>query len=192
MREDQSRKDTAYQLALCIRDEVQDLEAAGIGIIQIDEPALREGLPLHSSQRPDYLRWAVQAFRLATSGVDDETQIHTHMCYSDFNEIIEAIAGLDADVISIEASRSDVELLNAFVDYRYPNDIGPGVYDIHSPRVPSADEMKQRLRQMAEVLRIEQLWVNPDCGLKTRQWPEVEASLQNMVLAAQKLREELA
>ncbi len=192
VREDQSRKDTAYQLALCIRDEVQDLEAAGIGIIQIDEPALREGLPLHSSQRPDYLRWAVQAFRLATSGVDDETQIHTHMCYSDFNEIIEAIAGLDADVISIEASRSDVELLNAFVDYRYPNDIGPGVYDIHSPRVPSADEMKQRLRQMAEVLRIEQLWVNPDCGLKTRQWPEVEASLQNMVLAAQKLREELA
>ncbi len=192
VREDQPRKDTAYQLALCIRDEVRDLEAAGVGIIQIDEPALREGLPLHSSQRPEYLQWAVQAFRLATSGVDDETQIHTHMCYSDFNEIIEAIAGLDADVISIEASRSDVELLNAFVDYKYPNDIGPGVYDIHSPRVPSADEMKQRLRQMAEVLRVEQLWVNPDCGLKTRQWPEVEASLKNMVLAARQLREELA
>ncbi len=191
VREDQPRKDTAYQLALCIRDEVQDLEAAGIGIIQIDEPAIREGLPLQASQRPEYLRWAVQAFRLATCGVDDETQIHTHMCYSDFNEIIEAIAGLDADVISIEASRSDVELLDAFVDFQYPNDIGPGVYDIHSPRIPSAEEMAERLRQMAKVLSVGQLWVNPDCGLKTRQWPEVEGSLKNMVAAAQTLRKEL-
>jgi 5-methyltetrahydropteroyltriglutamate--homocysteine methyltransferase len=192
VREDQPRKDTAYQLALCIRDEVQDLEAAGIGIIQIDEPAIREGLPLQASQRSEYLRWAVQAFRLATCGVDDETQIHTHMCYSDFNEIIEAIAGLDADVISIEASRSDVELLDAFVDFQYPNDIGPGVYDIHSPRIPSAEEMAERLRQMAKVLSVGQLWVNPDCGLKTRQWPEVEGSLKNMVAAAQTLRKELA
>lgn len=192
VREDQPRRDTASQVALCIRDEVQDLEAAGIGIIQIDEPAIREGLPLQASQRPEYLQWAVQAFRLATCGVDDRTQIHTHMCYSDFNEIIEAIAGLDADVISIEASRSDVELLNAFVDYEYPNDIGPGVYDIHSPRVPSTEEMTELIRQMAKVLRVEQLWVNPDCGLKTRQWPEVEASLRNMVLATRTLREELA
>ncbi|MDI9430249.1 MAG: 5-methyltetrahydropteroyltriglutamate--homocysteine S-methyltransferase [Planctomycetota bacterium] len=192
VREDQPRKDTAYQIALCIRDEVADLEAAGIGIIQIDEPAIREGLPLRKSQRPEYLRWAVAAFRLATCGVEDRTQIHTHMCYSDFNEIIEAIAGLDADVISIEASRSDVELLDAFVDYKYPNDIGPGVYDIHSPRVPSTEEMVDLVRRMAETLRVGQLWVNPDCGLKTRQWLEVEASLKNMVLAARKMREELA
>jgi 5-methyltetrahydropteroyltriglutamate--homocysteine methyltransferase len=190
VREDQPRKDTAYQLALCIRDEVQDLEAAGVGIIQIDEPALREGLPLQVSQRPAYLDWAVKAFRLATCGVADETQIHTHMCYGDFNEIIEAIAGLDADVISIEASRSDIELLDAFADYEYPNDIGPGVYDIHSPRVPSVAEMVGRLRQMIDVLDVAQLWVNPDCGLKTRQWPEVEAALKNMVGAAQQLRSE--
>ncbi len=192
VREDQPRRDTAYQLALSIRDEVRDLEAAGIRIVQIDEPAIREGLPLRRSERPEYLDWAVRAFRLATCGVDDRTQIHTHMCYSDFNEIIEAIAGLDADVISIEASRSDVKLLNAFVDYKYPNDIGPGVYDIHSPRVPSTEEMVDLIRRMAEVLTVEQLWVNPDCGLKTRQWPEVEASLRNMVLAARRLREELA
>jgi len=192
VREDQPRRDTAYQIALSIRDEVRDLEASGIRIVQIDEPAIREGLPLRQSERPEYLDWAVKAFRLATCGVDDRTQIHTHMCYSDFNEIIEAIAGLDADVISIEASRSDVELLNAFVDYKYPNDIGPGVYDIHSPGVPSTEEMVDLIRKMAEVLRVEQLWVNPDCGLKTRQWPEVEASLRNMVLAARRLREELA
>lgn len=192
VREDQPRRDTAYQIALCIRDEVADLEAAGIGIIQIDEPAIREGLPLRKSLRPEYLRWAVAAFRLATCGVEDRTQIHTHMCYSDFNEIIEAIAGLDADVISIEASRSDVKLLDAFVDYKYPNDIGPGVYDIHSPRVPSTEEMVDLIRRMAQTLRVGQLWVNPDCGLKTRQWPEVEASLKNMVLAARKMREELA
>ena len=191
VREDQPRKDTAYQLALCIRDEVTDLEAAGVGIIQIDEPALREGLPLQASQRPAYLNWAVKAFRLATCGVADETQIHTHMCYADFNEIIEAIAGLDADVISIEASRSDIELLDAFADYAYPNDIGPGVYDIHSPRVPGVEEMVQRLEQMIDVLDVTQLWVNPDCGLKTRQWPEVEAALKNMVYAAQRLRNDV-
>jgi len=192
VREDQPRRDTAYQIALSILDEVKDLEAAGIGVIQIDEPALREGLPLQQSERPEYLDWAVKAFRLATSGVEDRTQIHTHMCYSDFNEIIEAIAGLDADVISIEASRSDIELLDAFVDYEYPNEIGPGVYDIHSPRVPSVEEMVDLLRQMIDVLSIDQLWVNPDCGLKTRQWPEVKASLENMVAAAQQLRSELA
>jgi len=192
VREDQPRRDTAYQIALSIRDEVHDLEAAGIGVIQIDEPALREGLPLRQAHRPEYLDWAVQAFRLATCSVEDKTQIHTHMCYSDFNEIIEAIAGLDADVISIEASRSDIELLDAFVDYEYPNEIGPGVYDIHSPRVPSVEEMVQLLQQMIDVLTAEQLWVNPDCGLKTRQWPEVEASLQNMVAAARQLRNELA
>lgn len=191
VREDQPRRDTAYQLALCIRDEVRDLEAAGIRIVQIDEPALREGLPLRKSQRLDYLQWAVQAFRLATCGVGDRTQIHSHMCYSDFNEIIEAIANLDADVISIEASRSDIKLLDAFVDYKYPNEIGPGVYDIHSPRVPSVEEMEQLLRKMIDVLTVQQLWVNPDCGLKTRQWPEVKASLRNMVLAAQRLRSEL-
>jgi 5-methyltetrahydropteroyltriglutamate--homocysteine methyltransferase len=192
VREDQPRRDTAYQIALSIRDEVHDLEAAGIGVIQIDEPAIREGLPLRESQRPDYLEWAVKAFRLATCGVDDRTQIHTHMCYSDFNKIIAAIAGLDADVISIEASRSDIKLLDAFVDYKYPNEIGPGVYDIHSPRVPSVEEMMQLLRQMIDVLNVNQLWVNPDCGLKTRQWPEVKASLENMVIAAQRLRDELA
>ncbi|HPC96337.1 MAG TPA: 5-methyltetrahydropteroyltriglutamate--homocysteine S-methyltransferase [Sedimentisphaerales bacterium] len=192
VREDQPRRDTAYQLALSIRDEVRDLEAAGIRVVQIDEPAIREGLPLRRSERPEYLDWAVKAFRLATCGADDRTQIHTHMCYSDFNEIIEAIAGLDADVISIEASRSGVELLNAFVNYKYPNDIGPGVYDIHSPRVPPTEEMMDLIRRMAEVLSVEQLWVNPDCGLKTRQWPEVEASLRNMVLAARRLREEMA
>jgi len=192
VREDQPRRDTAYQIALSIRDEVHDLEAAGIGVIQIDEPALREGLPLRQAHRPEYLDWAVQAFRLATCSVEDKTQIHTHMCYSDFNEIIEAIAGLDADVISIEASRSDIELLDAFVDYQYPNEIGPGVYDIHSPRVPTVEEMVQLLQQMIDVLTAEQLWVNPDCGLKTRQWPEVEASLQNMVAAARQLRDELA
>ncbi len=191
VREDQPRRDTTYQIALAILDEVKDLEAAGIGVIQIDEPALREGLPLRKSEQPEYLEWAVKAFRLATCGVEDKTQIHTHMCYSDFNEIIEAIANLDADVISIEASRSDIELLDAFVEYDYPNDIGPGVYDIHSPRVPGTEEMVQLLRQMIDVLDANQLWVNPDCGLKTRQWPEVKASLKNMVDAARQLRDAL-
>lgn len=191
VREDQPRRDTALQIALCIRDEVADLEAAGIGIIQIDEPAFREGVPLRKTQWPVYFNWAVRAFRLATCPVRDETQIHTHMCYSDFNAIIEPIAALDADVISMEASRSDIRLLNAFVDFKYPNEIGPGVYDIHSPRVPSVEEMTIRTLKMAEVLDKSQLWINPDCGLKTRGWPEIEASLKNMVAAAREVRNQL-
>ena len=188
VREDQPRKETAWQLGLCIRDEVGHLENAGIRVIQIDEPALREGVPLKKSEWPAYLDWAVKAFRLATSSVSDATQIHTHMCYCNFNDVMEAIAAMDADVISIEAARSDAELLNCFAEFGYPNEIGPGVYDIHSPRVPSVDEMKRLLQQMLGVLRIEQLWVNPDCGLKTRGWPEVEQSLKNMVAAARELR----
>ena len=188
VREDQPRKDTAWQIALSIRDEVSDLEAAGIKVIQIDEPALKEGTPLRKSDWDDYFDWAVNAFKLATSSAKDETQIHTHMCYCDFNDIMPVIAALDADVISMEASRSHAELLDAFADYNYPNEIGPGVYDIHSPRVPSTEEMVKLLEQMLEKLSKEQLWVNPDCGLKTRGWVEVEQSLKNMVEAAIKLR----
>ncbi len=188
VRDDQPRHDTAMQIALAIRQEVADLEAAGIGVIQIDEPALREGLPLARGQWDEYLAWAVDAFRLAACGAADRTQIHSHMCYSEFNHIIEAIAALDADVLSIEASRSDMELLGAFARFRYPNEIGPGVYDIHSPRVPEIEEIMGRLRKALELLRPEQLWVNPDCGLKTRAWPEVQASLRNMVEAAKSLR----
>jgi len=191
VRDDQPRRDTARQIALALRDEVLDLEAAGLRIIQIDEPALREGLPLRQGEWADYLKWAVGAFRLASSGVQNRTQIHTHMCYSEFNDIIEAIVELDADVISIEASRSDMELLDAFARVRCPNEIGPGVYDIHSPRVPTVDEMVARLHKTLQAIRPEQLWVNPDCGLKTRGWPEVEASLRNMVEAAKTVREEL-
>lgn len=190
VRKDQPRKDTAWQIAMCIRDEVSDLEKAGLKIIQIDEPAIREGAPLKKSDWPEYFDWATKAFRLATSSVRDETQIHTHMCYCDFNDIIEVIAALDADVISIEASRSNAELLDAFVNYNYPNQIGPGVYDIHSPRVPSVKEIKLLLKKMLKLLDKEQLWVNPDCGLKTRDWPEVEQSLENMVNAAIELRNE--
>jgi 5-methyltetrahydropteroyltriglutamate--homocysteine methyltransferase len=188
VRDDQPRRETACQIALAIRDEVADLEAAGIRIIQIDEPALREGLPLSRDEWPGYLKWTVDVFRLASSGVRDDTQIHTHMCYSEFNDIIEAIAALDADVISIEASRSDMELLDAFVRFQYPYEIGPGIYDIHSPRVPSVDEIVALLRKALNVFRAEWLWVNPDCGLKTRGWPEVHAALQNMVVAAKALR----
>ena len=188
VRDDQPRRDTAFQIALAIRDEVRDLEAAGIRVIQIDEPALSEGLPLHRDGWAAYLKWAVEAFRLASTGVRDETQIHTHMCYSEFNHIIEAIAALDADVISIEASRSDMELLDAFVKFHYPNEIGPGVYDIHSPRVPENEEIAGRLRKALRSLRAEQLWVNPDCGLKTRGWPETTAALKNMVAAAKSVR----
>jgi 5-methyltetrahydropteroyltriglutamate--homocysteine methyltransferase len=191
VRDDQPRRDTAFQIALAIRDEAADLEAAGIRVIQIDEPALREGLPLARSERAAYLRWAVDAFRLAACGAADRTQIHTHMCYGDFDDILDAITELDADVISIEASRSDMELLEAFRQFRYPNDIGPGVYDIHNPRVPEVDEIAGRLRNALVRLRPEQLWVNPDCGLKTRGWPEVRASLANMVAAARRVREEL-
>jgi 5-methyltetrahydropteroyltriglutamate--homocysteine methyltransferase len=188
VRDDQPRSETARQIALAIRDEVADLEAAGLRIIQIDEPALREGLPLRLDERSHYLRWAVDAFRLASSGVKDHTQIHTHMCYCDFNDIIDAIAELDADVISIEASRSKMELLDAFTNYKYQNQIGPGVWDIHSPRVPAAEEMVELIRRATEVLPVKNLWVNPDCGLKTRQWQEVTESLQNMVAAARSAR----
>jgi 5-methyltetrahydropteroyltriglutamate--homocysteine methyltransferase len=188
VRDDQPHRDTANQIALALRDEVADLEAAGVRIIQIDEPALREGLPLRQSEWSSYLDWAVGAFRLATGGVADRTQIHTHMCYADFNDIIEAIAELDADVISIEASRSGVELLGAFVDFKYPNEIGPGVYDIHSPRVPSVEEMVEAISAQTKVLDVSQLWVNPDCGLKTRRWEEVEPALENMVAAARQVR----
>ena len=192
VRDDQPRRDTAYQIALAIRDEVADLEKAGIKIIQIDEPAFREGLPLRREERDEYLQWAVNAFRIASSVVDDRTQIHTHMCYSEFNEFIKPIAALDADAISIEASRSNMELLDAFVRFDYPNEIGPGVYDIHSPRIPPKEEIKDRLSKALKVLRHDQLWVNPDCGLKTRGWPEVTESLRNMVEAAGELRRELS
>jgi 5-methyltetrahydropteroyltriglutamate--homocysteine methyltransferase len=188
VRDDQPRSETAKQLALAIRDEVTDLEAAGTSVIQIDEPALREGLPLRQEDWADYLRWAVDSFRLAASGVSDRTQVHTHMCYAEFNDIIEAIGELDADVISIESSRSDMELLAAFGKYHYPNEIGPGVYDIHSPRVAGPGEMEDLLGKALEVLTPDQLWVNPDCGLKTRRWEEVEPSLEHMVEAAKAMR----
>lgn len=191
-REDVSRQVQARQLALAIRDEVLDLEAAGIKIIQVDEAAFREGLPLRRAQWAEYLHWAVEAFRLCASGVSDQTQIHTHMCYSEFNDVIEAIAAMDADVITIETSRSDMQLLEAFEAFDYPNDIGPGVYDIHSPRVPGTEEMVGLLRKAAQRVPAERLWVNPDCGLKTRSWPETEAALVNMVAAARQLRAELA
>lgn len=191
VRDDQPRSETCQQIALAIRDEVLDLEAAGIKIIQIDEPAVREGLPLRHSDWDAYLKWAVDCFRLASAGVKDATQIHTHMCYSEFNDIIEAIAALDADVISIETSRSNMELLDAFAQFKYPNEIGPGVYDIHSPRVPTVEWMEQLLEKALEVLEPRQLWVNPDCGLKTRKWDEVKPSLKNMVEAAKLLREKV-
>ncbi|OBS10060.1 5-methyltetrahydropteroyltriglutamate--homocysteine S-methyltransferase [Acidihalobacter prosperus] len=191
VRDDIPRAEVCRQIALALRDEVGDLERAGIGVIQVDEPAFREGLPLRRADWPAYLDWAVQAFRLATSGVADETQIHTHMCYSEFNDIIEAIAALDADVITIETARSDMELLDAFADYAYPNEIGPGVYDIHSPNVPAAERMRALLYAAAERLGWSRLWVNPDCGLKTRGWPEVEASLREMVASARALRAEI-
>jgi len=188
VRDDQHRSETCRQIGLAIRDEVVDLEAAGIKVIQIDEPAIREGLPLRKDRWNDYLEWAVNCFRLSASGVRDATQIHTHMCYSEFNDMIEAIGKMDADVISMETSRSQMELLQAFRDYKYPNEIGPGVYDIHSPRVPSEEEMEALLRKACEVISADQLWVNPDCGLKTRRWEEVKPSLTRMVSAAKKLR----
>ncbi|MEO8340912.1 MAG: 5-methyltetrahydropteroyltriglutamate--homocysteine S-methyltransferase [Nitrospirota bacterium] len=190
-RDDQPRKDTCLQIALALRDEVVDLETAGITIIQVDEPAIREGLPLRRQGWKSYLRWAVDAFRLATSGVRDETQIHTHMCYSEFGDILEGIAEMDADVMSVETSRSKMELLVDFARFRYPNEIGPGVYDIHSPRVPTQQEMAELLARAGQVLPVHQLWVNPDCGLKTRAWPEVEAALVNMVEAARQARRQL-
>ncbi len=192
VRNDIPRKETAWQIALALRDEVKDLEGAGIRVIQVDEPALREGLPLRRADWPAYLDWAIKAFKLATSGVGDETQIHTHMCYCEFEDILPSIAALDADVISMESARSRMELLSAFRSHKYPNEIGPGVYDIHSPRVPSAAEIGDLLRLALKVLKPEQLWVNPDCGLKTRGWPETVAALENMCKAASELRAQLS
>ncbi|WP_370304750.1 5-methyltetrahydropteroyltriglutamate--homocysteine S-methyltransferase [Sinimarinibacterium flocculans] len=188
VRDDLPKQDVALQLALALRDEVVDLEKADIKVIQIDEPAIREGLPLKRADWPAYLDWAVRAFRIAASGVRDATQIHTHMCYSEFNDILPAIAALDADVITIETSRSRMRLLDGFAEFRYPNDIGPGVYDIHSPRVPAQAEMTALLERALQRLPAERLWVNPDCGLKTRGWPEVEAALARMVASARALR----
>ncbi|MDA3978505.1 5-methyltetrahydropteroyltriglutamate--homocysteine S-methyltransferase [Gallibacterium sp. AGMB14963] len=192
VRNDISRETVCKQIALALNDEVLDLEKASIKVIQIDEPAIREGLPLKRADWQAYLDWAGQAFRLSSSGCEDSTQIHTHMCYSEFNDILPAIAALDADVITIETSRSDMELLTAFADFKYPNEIGPGVYDIHSPRVPAEAEIEHLLRKALNVIPKERLWVNPDCGLKTRGWPETLAALENMVKVTKKLRAELA
>jgi 5-methyltetrahydropteroyltriglutamate--homocysteine methyltransferase len=191
VRDDQPRSETCRQIAYAIREEVQDLEAAGIKVIQIDEPALREGLPLQKKDWPDYLDWAVECFQISSAGAKDETQIHTHMCYAEFNDIIEAIAKMDADVISIEASRSKMELLQAFQEFNYPNEIGPGVYDIHSPNIPEVAEISDLIHNALEVIPAEQLWINPDCGLKTRQWAEVEPALQNMLSAVMIARKDL-
>jgi len=187
VRDDQSRAETCMQLALAIRDEVLALEKAGIKIIQIDEAALREGLPLRKLQWNDYLDWAIRAFRITANGVKDETQIHTHMCYSEFNDIMEAIAQMDADVITIETSRSDMELLDVFDQFHYPNEIGPGVYDIHSPNIPSVDSIIELMEKAAQRIPAQRLWVNPDCGLKTRAWEEVRPALSNMVAASRYL-----
>lgn len=188
VRDDQPRSVSCKQLALAIRDEVLDLEKAGVRVIQIDEAALREGLPLRKADWPEYLDWAVESFRITANGVKDDTQIHTHMCYSEFNDIISAIADMDADVITIETSRSNMELLDAFVEFKYPNEIGPGVYDIHSPRIPTVEQMENLILKAGALLPVENLWVNPDCGLKTRGWEEVKPSLVNMVEAARNLR----
>jgi 5-methyltetrahydropteroyltriglutamate--homocysteine methyltransferase len=188
VRDDQPRSVSCHQLALAIRAEVLDLERAGVRVIQIDEAALREGLPLRKAQWKEYLNWAVESFRITANGVEDETQIHTHMCYSEFNDIIASIAGMDADVITIETSRSDMELLDAFDHFKYPNQIGPGVYDIHSPNIPTQEHIVQLMKKAAERIPAERLWVNPDCGLKTRQWGEVIPALANMVAAAKALR----
>ena len=192
VRDDQPRSETCKQIALAIRDEVHDLEKAGVRMIQIDEPALREGLPLRNAVRADYLQWAVESFRICSSGIENTTQIHTHMCYSEFNDIMVAIADMDADVISIETARSRMELLGAFVKFNYPNQIGPGVYDIHSPRIPTVSEMVALIRKASKVIDIKKLWINPDCGLKTRSWKEVKPALDNTVEAAKQLREEFA
>ena len=191
VRDDQPRSASCAQLALAIRQEVLDLEKAGIKVIQIDEAALREGLPLRKSQWKEYLDWAVGAFRIAANGVGDQTQIHTHMCYSEFNDIISSIADMDTDVITIETSRSDMELLDAFDNFKYPNEIGPGVYDIHSPNIPTQEHIVSLMQKAAQKIPAERLWVNPDCGLKTRQWSEVTPALTNMVAAAKTLRSQL-
>jgi 5-methyltetrahydropteroyltriglutamate--homocysteine methyltransferase len=193
VRDDLPRDTVCRQIALAIRDEVADLEAAGIGVIQVDEPAFREGLPLRPADWAAYLDWAVGCFRLATGSVADSTSIHTHMCYAEFNDIMPAIAAMDADVISIETTRSRMELLDAFAsDSTYPAEIGPGVWDIHSPRVPTTTEMVELLTLARRRLADWQIWVNPDCGLKTRNWEEVEPALQNLVAAARQLRQNAA
>ncbi|MBU8855793.1 hypothetical protein KSK32_00630 [Micromonospora sp. WMMB482] len=189
VRDDQPLADTADQVALALRDECRDLETAGIRVIQVDEPALRETLPLRRDQQQTYLDWAVGAFRLATSGVSDDTQIHTHLCYSEFGEVITAIDALDADVTSIEASRSKMEILDDLAAIGYRRGVGPGVWDIHSPRVPPHDEVVDALRRAVAAVPARRLWVNPDCGLKTRTYPEVEASLRHLVAAAAEVRQ---
>ncbi|MHC6803056.1 5-methyltetrahydropteroyltriglutamate--homocysteine S-methyltransferase, partial [Vibrio antiquarius] len=191
-REDITRQEIAQQLALALRDEVSDLQDAGINIIQIDEPAIREGLPLKKRDHKAYLEWAVDAFKISAASAKPETQIHTHMCYSEFNEIIDSVAALDADVITIETSRSNMELLKAFEEFNYPNEIGPGVYDIHSPNIPTEEWIEGLIKKAAEKIPVQRLWVNPDCGLKTRNWAETESALANLVSAAKKLRAELA
>ena len=191
VRDDQPRKNTAQEIAFAIRDEVQDLEKNGIRMIQIDEPALREGLPLKKKDWKEYLEWSVDCFKISSGVVKDETQIHTHMCYAEFEDIINSIAALDADVISIETSRSRMELLTTFEKFKYPNEVGPGVYDIHSPRVPTKDEMKELIKKASKLIDSKRVWVNPDCGLKTRGWPETTAALEKMVEAAKELRNEI-
>jgi len=191
VRDDQPVSETCKQIALAIRDEVRDLEKAGIDIIQIDEPAFREAMPLRAEDHAAYLKWAVDCFKISSSGIKDTTQIHTHMCYSEFNDIIGAIADMDADVISIETSRSAMELLDAFVEFKYPNEVGPGVYDIHSPRIPKTEEMEHLLDKALKVLDKDQIWSNPDCGLKTRNWDEVKPALENMVKATKNIRKKL-
>jgi 5-methyltetrahydropteroyltriglutamate--homocysteine methyltransferase len=188
VRDDQPTENTARQLALAIGDEALDLERAGARIIQIDEAALRECMPLRHAEQPAYLRWAVDCFRLVSAKLDDSTQVHAHMCYSQFNKIVEDIARMDADVISIEASRSNMDILNAFHDFSYPTQIGPGVYDIHSPRVPSVEEIETLLVRAEQEIPRERLWVNPDCGLKTRTWEEIAPALEHLVTAAHRRR----
>jgi len=192
IRDDQPKADTCLQIAVALRHEVNDLESAGIKIIQIDEPAYREGLPLRKSDWANYLEWASKAFRICASGVDDKTQIHTHMCYSEFGDILPAIAAMDADVISIETTRSNMDLLDSFVDFKYPNDIGPGVWDIHSPRIPSVSEIQSLIQKAIDVLPIENLWINPDCGLKTRNWEETKQALINLVAATENIRQSVS
>ena len=192
VRDDVPLSQVCKQIALALNDEVLDLERAGITVIQIDEPAIREAMPLKKNQWDEYLAWACESFRLTSTGTANSTQIHTHMCYSEFNDIMQAIADLDADVITIETSRSDMELLKAFDDFNYPNEIGPGVYDIHSPNVPSVESMVDLMEKALKQIPKERLWVNPDCGLKTRAWPETKAALANMVEAAKILRKKYA
>ena len=192
LQEIDSQVDEIKKIRGDLPEEVQDLEAAGVNIIQIDEAALREGLPLRQSEWQSYLEWAVECYRISANGVADSTQIHTHMCYSEFNDIIEAIANMDADVITIETSRSDMELLDVFEKFSYPNEIGPGVYDIHSPNTPSVEQMVNLMEKAGQRIPAERLWVNPDCGLKTRQWSEVLPALGNMIEAAQVLRTKIS